>query len=227
MENYEINAATDGTVRKQSDTSKWLYLLLVVQIISITYGMVTRTVNFGILNEWLKLVISVSVLFCLSKLVRSHGFYRLPVTFLTIEVVCTLARLIWSSDAVHPLVRDLLDENYIEVLTSVSMWTVWILTICDTGAMLFELIAHSKLTKPINLRLCMCWRWLTVAAFVVSIEIFLLNIFVPDMLRLGTIDVEMYQKMVPLLNLPGNLIRITYLAFLFHTGKVLASTQNS
>ena len=221
MENYEINAAMDGTVRKQSGTSKWLYLLLVVQIISITYGMVTRTVNFGMFNEWLKLVISVSVLFFLSKLVRSHGFYRLPVAFLTMKVVSTLARMIWSSDAVHPLVRDLLDENYIEVLTSVSMWTVWILTICDTGAMLFELLAHSKLTKPINLRLCMCWRWLAVATLVVSTGIFLLNIFVPDMLRLGTLDVDLYQKMVPLLNLPGVLVRIAYIVCLFQTGKAL------
>lgn len=221
MENYEINAAMDGTVHKQSGGSKWLYLLLVVQIISITYGMVTRTVNFGLFNEWLKLVISVGVLFCLSKLVRSHGFYRLPVTFLTIEVVCTLARLIWSSDAVHPLIRELLDENYIEVLTSVSMWTVWILAICDTGAMLFELIAHGKLAKTVNPRLSKCWNWLTVAAFVVSVYIFLLNVFVPDMLRLGTMDVDLYQKMVPLLNLPGILVRIACIAFLFQTGKAL------
>ena len=227
MENYEINTTTDGTVRKQSCGSKWLYSLLVVQIISITYGMVTRTVNFGIFNEWLKLAISVGVLFCLSKLVRSHGFYRLPVTFLTMKVVCTLARLIWSSDAVHPLIRDLLDENYIKALTIVPVWMGRILWICDTGARLFELIAHGKLAKTTNPRLGKYWRWLTVATIVVSTGIFILNVFVPDMLRLGTIDVEMYQKMVPFLNLPGILVRIAYLAFLFQTGKALENAQNS
>ena len=227
MENYEINTTTDGTVRKQSCGSKWLYSLLVVQIISITYGMVTRTVNFGIFNEWLTLAISVGVLFCLSKLVRSHGFYRLPVTFLTMKVVCTLARLIWSSDAVHPLIRDLLDENYIKALTIVPVWMGRILWICDTGARLFELIAHGKLAKTTNPRLGKYWRWLTVATIVVSTGIFILNVFVPDMLRLGTIDVEMYQKMVPFLNLPGILVRIAYLAFLFQTGKALENAQNS
>lgn len=206
---------------------KGLRLLLIVQIVSITYSMLTRTVHFGILNEWLKLAINVGILFCLSKLVRGHGFYRVPVTFLSIKAICTFARLILSSNAVHPLVRDLFAENYIEVMTSVSRWIVWILLICDTGVMLFELIAHSKLVKPVNQRLSKYWRWMAVAALVLSMGMFILNTLVPDMLRLGTLDVELYQKILPLLNLPGMLVRIAYVVLLFLTGRALVMNEES
>lgn len=205
----------------QRGVCKWLQWLLIVQIISITYAMLSHTVNFGIFNEWLKLAISVGILFCLGKLVSSCGFYRFPVAFLSVKVICTLVRHILGSNAVYPPVRDLFAENYIEVMTSVSGWVVWIFLICDTGGMLFEWIAHGKLVKPVNLRLNKYWCWLTVAALVVSIGMFLLNVFVPDMLRQGTLDVVKYQKILPLLNLPGLLVKIAYIVCLFRTEWVL------
>lgn len=217
------NIATN--VNTKSGICKGLRLLLIVQIIGITYSMLTRTVHFGIFDEWLKLVINVGILFCLSKLVSGHGFYRVPVAFLSIKVICTLLRLILGSNAIYPLVRDLFAENYIEVMTSVSGWVVWIFLICDTGGMLFEWIAHGKLVKPVNLRLNKYWRWLAVAALVVSIGMFLLNVFVPDMIRQGTLDVMKYQKILPLLNLPGLLVKIAYIVCLFRTELVLRYAQ--
>ena len=205
---------------------KWLLRLLIVHIIGLTYSVLTHTVNFGIFNEWLKLAISTGFLFCLSRMVKYRGFYRLPVAFLAMKVICTLARLVLSSNAVQPLVRDLLDENYIEVLTAVSGWVVWILWICDIGAMLFEWIAHGKVVKPADQQLSKYWQWLTVAALVVSAGMFLLNVFVPDMLRLGTLDVALYQKMFPLLNLPGVLIRILYMVCLYKSGQVLVQAKD-
>ena len=192
---------TNCQPKDQRGVCKWLQWLLIIQIISITYAMLSRAMNFGIFNEWLKLGISVGIPFCLNKLVCGHGFYRVPVTFLSIKVICTWLRLILSS--------------------SVAGWVLWILLICDTGAMLFELIAHSKLVKAVNQRLSKFWRWMAFAALLVSMGVFLLNVFVPDMLRLGTLDVELYQKILPLLNLPGMLIRIAYIVFLFQTEQML------
>ena len=201
--------------------SKWLQRLLIVSIISITYGVLTHTVNFGGYNEWIKLLINAGFLFCMCKLGQYHGVYRVPAIFLSIKMICTFVRLIWSSNAVHPLIRDLLDENYIEVLTSVSTWTVWILLICDIAVLLLEPNAHSKMIKSVDLRLSKYWRWITVATLVVSMGMFYLNVFIPDMLRLGTLDVELYQQIQPFLNLPGMLVRIAYIVCLFTTVRVM------
>ena len=206
--------------------NKWLHGLLVVHIISLTYSMLTNTVNFGGFNAWLNLLINASLLLCLCKLGKNHSVYRVPAVLLSIRLICTVLRLIWSSNAVHPLIRDLFDENYLEVLTTVSTWTVWILLICDFGVLLLEPNAHSKMIKSVDLRLSKYWRWITIGALVVSVEMLYLNVIVPDMLRQGTLDIDLYQQIQPLLNLPSILVRIASIVCLFMTARLFGGSQH-
>lgn len=201
---------------------KWLMWLLIVQIISMSYGILAKYIDFGAWSKWLNISIDATILFCIVMLWSKRKAYLVAVIFLSINFLCTLLwRLLFNNPDAFRYLYELRQMNNPMDILSIGYQVLEFGEICGMAAFFFEVVGHSKLVKSNNLRLSKGWIWLGIGILVVFAAMRVLNASITDMLEKGTLDVELYQKTVPLLSLPGRLIRIAYVVLLLLTGREL------
>ena len=205
---------------------KWLLRLLIVHIIGLTYSVLTHVVDFGTANDWLKLLFSAGVIFCLFPLGKNHKFYRIAAAILSVDLICSVLRIVLNTHAVIQILYKTFQNDAFQVMVRVNNIFHVILLVCNFGAIFFEFVAHSKVVKTSNLRLSKCWIWLTVAMLTLSVLMNVLGSILVVMLEKETLDIGLYQQIQPFLSLPGILLRILYMVCLFKSGLVLAQAKD-
>ena len=201
---------------------KWLMWLLIVQIISMSYGILAANIDFGAWSKWLNISIDAAILFCVVMLWSKGKDYLFAVLFLSIEFICTLLwMLLFNNTAAFRYFYELLQtDNPMDILL-IGYRVREIGGICGMAAFFFEVLGHSKLIKSDAQRLSKGWIWLGIAMLVFFVAMRVLNASITDMLEKGTLNVELYEKTVPLLSLPGRIIRVSYVVLLLLTGRGL------
>ena len=209
--------------RNQRSTRKWLMWLLLANIISLSLGVLTKAMYIGFMNSWLQIVCSMGALFCLFQLRREHKLYIVAIIFCSIDLIGTLVQTLLFSDDGWRLMRELYQENFYNVIGNITIVISRILLISGLAAGVFEYLAHNRLIKTTDQRLSKYWIWLTVGMLILFAAMRVMDWIVADMLEKETLDIEQYQKLNPLMNLPAMLLRIGYVVCLFVTwrGKAL------
>lgn len=207
---------------------KWLMWLLIVQIISMSYGILAKYIDFGAWSKWLNISIDAAILFCVVMLWSKRKAYIVAVVFLSIEFICTLLwRLLFNNPDAFRYFYELLQmDNPMDIL-KIGYQVREIGGICGMAAFFFEVLGHSKLIKSDAQRLSKGWVWLGIGILVVFAAMRVLNASITDMLEKGTLNVELYEKTVPLLSLPGRITRIAYVVLLLLTGRALVKDRET
>ena len=203
--------------RNQRGTRKWLMWLLMVNIISLSLGVLTKAMYIGFMNSWLQIVCSMGALFCLFQLRREHKLYIVAIIFCSIDLIGTLVQTLLFSDDGWRLMRELYQEDFYNVIGNITIVISRILLISGLAAGVFEYLAHNRLIKTTDQRLSKYWIWLTVGMLILFAAMRVMDWIVADMLEKETLDIEQYQKLNPLMNLPAMLLRIGYVVCLFVT----------
>ncbi len=212
---------------EQRTATKWLQWLLIVQIITLTHSALTNVVNFGVWNDWLKLALSAGVLFGLLMLRRQHKLYMVTVVLCGVDFLLTIVcKLILTNPAMLQIFHEWFQLDTPFLLVDIASKLLKFGAACSTVAFLFELLAHRSLVKDANVHLGKYWLWLTAAAVVLYSLMQVLALIVTNMLAAGTLNVELYQQMYPLLNLPGVLVEIAYAILLLQTGRELRKIES-
>lgn len=211
--------------KDQRGVCKWLMWLLIVQIISLTHATLAKIINFGAWDKWLFIAIDAATLFCVVMLWSKRKAYAVAVLFLSIDFICTLLwKLLFNNvDAFRYFYELLQMDNPMDIL-KIGYKVHEIGELCGLAAFFFELLAHRILIKDVNKRLSNGWLGLAIAVVVLYILMQVLTGVVGDMLNNGTLNTTLYQQVYPLLNLPGTLLKVTYIVFLFITERVLRRT---
>lgn len=211
--------------KDQRGVCKWLMWLLIVQIISLTHATLAKIINFGAWDKWLFISISAVMLFCVVQLWREHKAYGVAVVLLSIDFFCTLLwKLLFNNTAAFQYFYELLRmDNPMDIL-EIGYKVHEIGELCGLAAFFFELLAHRILVKNVNNQLSNGWLGLGIAVVVLYILMKVLTGVVGNMLNSSTLDIALYQQVYPLLNLPGTLLKVTYIVFLFITERVLRRT---
>ena len=196
---------------------KWLMWLLMVNIISLSLGVLTKAMYIGFMNSWLQIVCSMGALFCLFQLRREHKLYIVAIIFCSIDLIGTLVQTLLFSDDGWRLMRELYQEDFYNVIGNITIVISRILLISGLAAGVFEYLAHNRLIKTTDQRLSKYWIWLTVGMLILFAAMRVMDWIVADMLEKETLDIEQYQKLNPLMNLPALLLRIGYVVCLFLT----------
>ena len=201
---------------------KWLMWLLIVQIISMSYGILAKYIDFGVLDKWLYISIDAAILFSIVMLWSKRKDYLFAVIFLSIEFVCTLLwKLLFNNAAAFRYFYELLQmDNPMDIL-KIGYRVPEFGEICGLAAFVVEVFGHSKLIKSNNQLLGKSWICVGIGILIVFVAMRVLNANVTDMLEKGTLNLDLYQKMVPLLSLPGRITRIAYVVLLLLTGRAL------
>lgn len=204
---------------------KWLMWLLIVQIISMSYGILAANINFGAWDKWLFVAIDAATLFCIVKLWSKHKVYAVALVLLSIDFICTLLwKLLFNNTAAFRYFYELLRmDNPMDIL-AIGYKVHEIGELCGLTAFFFEILAHRILIKDVNKRLSNGWLGLVIAVVALYILMQVLTGVVGDMLNNGTLNITLYQQVYPLLNLPGTLLKVTYIVFLFITERALRRT---
>lgn len=208
-----------------NNARRWLKLLLIVQIISLTHVALTKVVYYGVWYEWLDLAVRAGVPFCMFKLRREHKFYAVAAVFLGIEFICIAFTTFINSGAGFRLVRDLAGDNFRQFFWYVSVVKYVVLVICGLGAMLCEHMGHRSLMKDVNQQLSKYWLWLMLAVLALSLAITGFTILVSHAFLVHTLNVVHYQQRYFFLNLPGVLVKIAYTVLLLLTARALRKTD--
>lgn len=204
---------------------KWLMWLLMVNIISLSLGVLTKAMYIGFMNSWLQIVCSMGALFCLFQLRREHKLYIVAIIFCSIDLIGTLVQTLLFSDDGWRLMRELYQEDFYNVIGNITIVISRILLISGLAAGVFEYLAHNRLIKTTDQRLSKYWIWLTVGMLILFAAMRVMDWIVADMLEKETLDIEQYQKLNPLMNLPAMLLRIGYVVCLFLTWRVKAREE--
>ena len=208
--------------RSKINLLKGLKLLLVIQIISITYSVLAKVVNFGEWNDWLQLMLNVGVLYCLFKLRREQKFYTVAAAILGINLILTALQTIFYNKTVMPWAYDYFGDGMFQIL----YWYVRIqsvaLPLCAFGAMIFEYMAHRSLVTQSDRKLSKRWLWLIIATSVLFVVMSALTLVLIWELGNSTVNIPLYQLIQPYLILPGLVLRVLYAVFLFQTRQVLS-----
>ena len=204
---------------------KWLMWLLMVNIISLSLGVLTKAMYIGFMNSWLQIVCSMGALFCLFQLRREHKLYIVAIVFCSIDLIGTLVQTLLFSDDGWRLMRELYQEDFYNVIGNITIVISRILLISGLAAGVFEYLAHNRLIKTTDQRLSKYWIWLTVGMLILFAAMRVMDWIVADMLEKETLDIEQYQKLNPLMNLPAMLLRIGYVVCLFVTWRVKAREE--
>lgn len=207
---------------------KWLMWLLIVQIISMSHVLLRRVVSFGNLEVWLQLIPHACVLWCLVKLRHKHKLYMVATVPLSISIICFLLwRLVFRSAGLFQHFVEIYQiQDPTSILRGVSKVSDFG-EFCGIVAFALELLAHSSLTKNADKRISKWWFVLSVAVLVLYILMQVLTLVVSNMLTQGTLNIELYQQIYPLLNLPGNLSEIAYVVLLLLTGRALGKVSET
>ena len=217
MEGIEIK----GMIQTQSGVRKWLLWLLIVNIISLSLGVLTKALNIGFMNDWLQIVCRICILFCLFQLRNEHKLYIAAIVFACLNLVCTLLHTFFLGDTGFRLLLKLHKENVNMVIAELGRFFMAVHLIGGLCASIFEYMGHARLAKPFNQRSCKYWIWLIIGTVLLFAVMRVVTWFFTDMLSKGTLDIQRYQRIYPFLNLPGRLLQIGYLACLFQTMQVL------
>ncbi len=225
MEENKSADLLNDSVCDQRCICKWLQWLLIVQIISLTHATLAKIINFGAWDKWLFVATSAATLFCIVKLWCKRRAYAVAVVLLSIDFICTLLwKLFFNNMAAFRYFYDLFRmDNPMDIL-EIGYKVHEIGEFFGIAAFFFELLAHHSLTKGVDKRLGNCWFGLSVTVLVLYILMQVLTSVVTSMLDQGTLNTSLYQQVYPLLNLPGTLLKVAYIVFLFKTERVLRRT---
>lgn len=200
---------------------KGLKLLLIIQIISITYSALAKVVNFGEWNDWLNLVLNVGVFYCLLTLRREQKFYTVAAAILGINLILTALQMIFYSHTVMQWAYDYFGDGMFQILYWYVRVQSVVLPLCAFGAMIFEYIANRCLVKQSSRKLSKCWLWLIIATSVLFAVMAALTLVLIWALGNKTVNIPLYQLIQPYLILPGLVLRVLYVVYLFQTERVL------
>lgn len=221
-------AVTPCQQSDQRGVYKWLMWLLIVQIVSTSYAILAEHIHFGEWDKWLFLAIDAATLFCIVKLWSKRKVYTVAVIFLSVDFLCTLLwKLLFNNTATFQYFYELYKINNPVDILKIGYQVREIGELCGLVAFFFEVLGHSSLVRSNNQRLGKCWIWLGISMLVLFAAMRVLNASITDMLEQGTLNVELYQKIVPSLSLPGRIIRITYAVFLYLTRRVLGTSRGT
>lgn len=205
---------------------KWLFRLLIVHIISLTYSGLTHLVNFGEANDWLKLVIHAGILFCMIPLGKSQQLYRITAVILGVELACSLLRMGFNTHAVMQKLYEMMEMDTFRFMTDVNNVFHIVLSVCGFSAIVSEYIGHSRVVKPVDLRLSKWWIGVMAVTLVLSVAMSVLSSILMAMIQNETLNYNLYQQIQPFLSLPGLLVKIFYMICLFKSGQVLAQVKD-
>ena len=206
---------------------KWLMWLLIVNIISLSLGVLTKAMNIGFMNSRLQIACSIGILVCLLRLHREHKLYIVAIVFCSIDLVFTILQTFLLGEVGFRLLRELYQNDANMVIVELSQLFSPILLISGLCASVFEYLAHSRLAKHTDQRLSKYWIWLTVGTLILFAVMRVVTPIVTEMVRKGTWDLEQYQRLNPLMNLPAMLLRIGYVVCLFLTWRGKAREESA
>ena len=208
---------TNCQPKDQRGVCKWLQWLLIVNIISLSLGVLTKALNVGFMNSRLQIACSIGILIYLLRLRREHKLYILAIAFCCVDLLFTILQTFLLGEVGFRLLRELYHEDVNMVIVELSRLFSPILLISGLCTSVFEYFAHSRLVKPTNQRLSKYWIWLTVGTVILFAVMRVVTPIVTEMVREGTLDLEQYQRLYPFMNLPAMLLRIGYVVCLFLT----------
>ena len=157
---------TNCQPKDQRGVCKWLQWLLIVNIISLSLGVLTKALNVGFMNSRLQIACSIGILICLLRLRREHKLYILAIAFCCVDLLFTILQTFLLGEVGFRLLRELYHEDVNMVIVELSRLFSPILLISGLCTSVFEYFAHSRLVKPTNQRLSKYWIWLTVGTVI-------------------------------------------------------------
>ncbi len=205
------------TQREVFELKKWLRLILVFSIADLSINLITPNSSAYNWVTWVHYGISAASMYCFFHLMKEHRFYSFTVTCLIIELVMKIASRLATTVFLDDLLKLFPGQELITVISAVTMPLSVIRLIAAFLGYIFELSAHSALVAPFDEKLARNWKqlffWNLGAGVLTSAVSYLLTYLHQTL----SWDYSVYQKIIPLVNLPVTVITIVYMLYLWRT----------
>ena len=203
---------------------KWLKWILILSITHLAFIYAVPNNSAYVWRQWVLYAISAAKLYCFFHLMHSNKHYSRAVIFMIIELVMSIVSHLVTTVFFEYLVQLLCQINpAYEQYSSYSYLSVVTTPLSVIGMIaaflgyIFELWAHSTLVAPFDEVLAKKWKYLLLWNLGAGLISSMLSAILVTLQQTSVLDMTMYQKLYPLVNLPTIAIQVLYMLYLWRT----------
>ncbi len=210
----------------KENTAKFLRLLLIYSIISLTLSVIRNVVHFSSWYTWVKEILSLGIAFCLFSLRKEHKCYRWAAIVMIIDLTSTLLNRLAGTNGVIMLLYNTFGKQGYDILrAAISVFNV-VMLIAGIAAPILEYLGHSDLVKPKDSRFAKQWKYYLVGHFGIYVFTYALSYLFVHLIENGTLTVTMYEHIYPVFTLLNIGVKLIYIAYLFRMIQLISKRED-
>lgn len=210
----------------KENTAKYLRLLLIYSIISLTLSVMRNVIHFSSWYTWVKEILSAGMAFCLFSLRKEHKCYRWAAIVMIIDLAATLLiRLVGTNSVMMLFYHTFGKQGYDILRAAMSVFNV-VMLIAGIAAPILEYLGHSNLAKSKDSRFAKRWHYFFVGHFGIYVFTYALSYVFANMIESGTLTITMYEHIYPIFTLLNIGVRLIYMVYLYRTIQLISKRED-